>query len=89
VNEFYDDEVEINVALIGLYGRSENRKQAPNGEERGPNIHRAPTFLFLKDREKIGQIVEEPSTSLETDIAQIYEGLAPKPNYRVANYLLQ
>lgn len=78
-----------NVSLIGLDGRSENRKQGPNGEEKGMRIHRVPTFIFYKAGEEIGRIVESPTTSIEADVAQIYAGIAPRSNYRVANYLLQ
>jgi len=78
-----------NITLVGLDGRNENRKQGPNGEEKGLHIHRVPTFLFYKNGEEIGRIVESPTTSIEADVAQIYAGLAPRPNYRVANYLLQ
>ena len=74
--------------MIGLDGRPDKIKQGPNGEEKGLSIHRVPTFLFYKDGEEIGRIVESPVGNLELDIAQIYAGLAPRPNYRLANYLL-
>lgn len=76
-----------NIELIGLDNRSDAYKQGPNGEEKGLNIHRVPTFLFYKDDQEIGRIVESPATSLEKDVAQIYAGLAPEPNYKVANYI--
>lgn len=76
------------VELIGLDSRPENLKQGPNREEKGLGIHRVPTFLFYKDGEEIGRIVERPVSTLETDIAQIYAGLASRPNYRLANYML-
>ncbi len=75
------------VSLIGLDGRSEYLKQGPNGEEKGLNIHRAPTFIFYQSGQEIGRIVESPLCSLERDIAQIYAGLASEPNYAVANYV--
>lgn len=77
------------VNLIALDGRQENRKQGPNGEEVGKRIHRVPTFIFTQDGEEIGRIVEHPVTSLEIDAAQIYAGLAPRPNYRLSNYVLE
>lgn len=78
-----------NIELIGLDNRPGKTKQGPNREEAGLNIHRVPTFLFYKDGEEIGRIVESPVSSLEMDVAQIYAGLAPRPNYRLANYLLE
>ncbi len=77
-----------NVELIGLDNRAGKMKQGPNREEEGLNIHRVPTFLFYKDGEEVGRIVEGPVSSLETDIAQIFAGLAPRPDYHLANYLL-
>ena len=76
-----------NVEMIGLDNRSDNYKQGINREEKGLNIHRVPTFIFYKEGEEISRIVEYPVSSLEKDLAQIYAGIAPKPNYRVANYL--
>lgn len=78
-----------NVEMIGLDNRSENYKQGINQEEKGLNIHRVPTFIFYKEGEEVGRIVESPVSSLEKDLAQIYAGIAPKPNYRIANYLGQ
>ena len=75
-----------NVELICLDGRSETDKQGPAGEEKGLNIHRVPTFIFYENNKEIARIVESPANTLEKDIAQIYAGLAPKPNYRIANY---
>lgn len=85
------DESELSmdqVRLIGLDNRSGKTKQGPDGEEVGLNIHRVPTFIFKKDGEEIGRIVEFPASTLEMDIAQIMAGLPPRPNYRLANYLL-
>lgn len=79
---------EKDIELICLDNRSEAYKQGPYREEEGMKIHRVPTFVFLKNGEEIGRIVESPANSLAVDIAQIYAGLAPKPNYEVANYLL-
>ena len=85
------DESKIDMAsidLICLDGRSENYKQGPDNEEKGLDIHRVPTFIFYEKGKEIGRIVESPTSSLEKDIAQIYAGIAPVPNYRVANYVL-
>jgi tetratricopeptide (TPR) repeat protein len=78
---------EKQIELIALDNRSEKYKQGPNREEQGLNIHRVPTFVFYENGEEIARIVESPANSLEKDIAQIYAGLAPSPNYLVANYM--
>ena len=86
------DESKMNktpIELICLDQRSEHYKQGPNNEEKGLNIHRVPTFIFYKNEEEIGRIVEFPTSTLEKDLAQIYAGIAPVPNYRVANYVLK
>jgi len=73
-----------NISIICLDDRREHYKQGPNREEKGYNIHRVPTFIFEKDGEEIGRIVESPVNKLETDIAQIYAGLPSIPNYKLA-----
>jgi thiol-disulfide isomerase/thioredoxin len=76
-----------NVELICLDDRDDVYKQGPNGEEKGLNIHRVPTFIFYKNEKEVGRIVESPVNSLETDISQIYAGIPSKPNYRMANHI--
>ena len=73
--------------LIGLYDGKENYKQGPNGEEKGLDIHRVPTFIFKEDGEEIARIVEFPRTSLERDLAQIALGYPSAPSYRAATYI--
>lgn len=73
------------IKLIGLDNRPDDYKQGPNGEEKGLNIHRVPTFIFSKNNSEIGRIVEYPSSSLEMDFAQILSGIPPNPNYPMAN----
>ena len=75
--------------FIALYNGVEKYKQGPNGEELGKKIHRVPTFIFSKNGEEIGRIVESPNTSMETDIAQIALGYPSSPNYKGANFLLE
>ncbi len=74
--------------IIALYDTDEQYKQGPNGEEKGLNIHRVPTFIFEKAGKEYARIVESPGTDLETDVAQIALGYPSAPNYAGANYLL-
>ncbi len=63
--------------MIALYDAIEGEskyKQGPNGEEKGKNIHRVPTFIFTKNGTEIARIVESPANDLETDLAQICAG---------------
>lgn len=73
------------LSLVNLDRASENYKQSPTGEEKGLNIHRVPTFVVYRGEEEIGRIVESPVTSMETDLVQILNGLATRPNYRVVD----
>ncbi|MEQ8239547.1 MAG: tetratricopeptide repeat protein [Cyclobacteriaceae bacterium] len=74
--------------FIALDNRSGHYKQGPNGEEMGKKIFRVPTFIFERESQEIGRIVEYPVNSLETDIAQITLGYPSKPSYQAANYLV-
>lgn len=76
------------IKITALYDTDEQYKQGPNGEEKGLNIHRVPTFIFKKDGNEYARIVESPSTDLVTDVAQIALGYPSSPNYAAANYLL-
>lgn len=62
-------------------------KQGPNGEEKGQNIHRVPTFVFYKDGKEVNRIVEEPAETLERDILKIVKEKRYRPKYTAANYL--
>ena len=35
--------------FIALYVDDDRYKQGPNGEEKGKNIHRVPTFIFYEE----------------------------------------
>lgn len=73
---------ESSITLVNLDDSSGDYKQSPTGEEKGLNIHRVPTYIFYKKGEEIGRIVESPTTSYETDIAQILNGMPSAPNYK-------
>ena len=66
--------------FIALYDSNEKYKQGPNGEEKGKNIHRVPTFIFKEKGEEFARIVESPRNDLITDLKQIATGTASKPN---------
>lgn len=62
-------------------------KQAPNGEEKGLNIHRVPTFILYKAGKEVNRIVEFPVETLEKDLLTIVTSNKYTPNYMAANYL--
>jgi len=78
---------EKNIKLVNLDRSNEAYKQSPNGEEKGLNIHRVPTFIFYKEGKEMGRIVESPTTSMETDMAQILLGLPTKEKYQVVAFI--
>ena len=85
------DELGLNrnqLKFIALYDDEKRYKQGPNGEEKGLNIHRVPTFIFKDKGEEIARIVEYPQNNLETDVAQIALGFPSLPAYKGANYLM-
>ena len=59
----------------------QNYKQSPGREESGQNIHRVPTFIFHKNGDEIGRIVESPKESLEVDMLKLVTGGNYMPNY--------
>lgn len=71
--------------LIALHNEEELYKRCPEELEKGLNIHRVPTFIFYKNGEEIGRIVESPVNDLRTDVDQIAIGLPSKPRYRAAS----
>ena len=73
--------------FVALHNKSAVYKQGPNGEEKGLNIHRVPTFIFEQKDQEIARIVESPLNSLEADLAQVSLGFPSNPRYRAANYL--
>lgn len=85
-NELGLDESQL--TFTALYDGEEQYKQGPNGEEKGLQIHRVPTFIFKKEGFEYARIVESPRNDLEKDLAQIAVGYPSEPNYRAATYLL-
>ena len=73
--------------FTALYNGAEKYKQGPNGEEKGLDIHRVPTFIFKQAGQEVARMVESPANDLYTDVAQIALGVPSKPNYRGAAYV--
>ena len=67
--------------IVALDRRKEHYKKSPTGEEKGWDIIKVPTLLFLKDGKEVNRIVESPVESLEEDMAQILLGKPYIPNY--------
>ena len=60
-----------NLRMIALDNHPERDLQSPGGEHEGKNIEYVPTFIFYRDGEEIGRIVEYPEETLEKDMAKI------------------
>lgn len=46
-------------------------KNTPNGLADGHNIEKVPTYIFYRDGQEIGRIIENPKTTLEEDMMEI------------------
>ena len=75
------------LSMIAVDKKPEAYKASPNGEEKGLNIHRVPTFIFYKNDKEIGRIVESPKQDFERDILTIINGKNYTPNYIVVERL--
>jgi tetratricopeptide (TPR) repeat protein len=75
--------------FIGLGNGDEYYKRGPNGEEKGKDIHRVPTFVFQNEGKEIGRIVERPIGELAYDLAQIDRGVPATPRYRAVSILYE
>jgi len=73
---------EEQLSIIGLHHEGELYKQGPNKESEGLDIHRVPTFIFYKNEEEIGRIVERTVYDLETDMKLIAEAHPYKHRYQ-------
>jgi len=76
-----------NLEAIAVDKKPEAYKASPNGEEKGLNIHRIPTFIFYKEGKEINRIVEYPKQDFERDIHKIVNDNKYTSNYLVVNYL--
>jgi len=73
---------EDKLEIVALHHEDELYKQAPNSETKDLDIHRVPTFIFYRDNEELGRIVERTVFDLETDMLQIVESLPYKHRYQ-------
>jgi thiol-disulfide isomerase/thioredoxin len=64
------DQAGIPMSRITLFAL-DRQKQSPDGTAKHYDIDRVPTFVFLKEGEEVGRIVETPKTTLEGDIVAI------------------
>lgn len=56
-------------------------KKTPDNLQEGLNIERVPTFIFYKNGNEIGRIVEYPRESVEADMLKIVSGEPYKHSY--------
>jgi thiol-disulfide isomerase/thioredoxin len=70
-----------NLKIVAVDKRKDFYKKSPQGEERGLNIRRVPTFIFYKNGREINRIIETPVTTLEEDILKIISQEQYTPNY--------
>ncbi|MEM5566015.1 thioredoxin family protein [Psychroserpens sp. AS72] len=77
--EFPEDQLTV----IALSGKSNMYKQSPDHREAGLNIHRVPTFIFIKNGKEINRIVEHPVESFEKDMLNIVTTNDYKSNYQI------
>ncbi len=75
--------------VVGVDRTKDAYKKAPNGEEKGLNIHKVPTFIFYKDGEEVNRIVESPVETLERDIHKITSNKRYSSNYSAVSYVDQ
>ncbi len=92
IPKFYKvlDEANFNMnklEMVAVDRKPEAYKTSPNGEEKGLNIHRVPTFIFYKGKKEIGRIVEAPVQDFERDINTITSLKRYSSKYLVVDYL--
>lgn len=76
-----------NLEMIAVDKKPEAYKASPNGEEKGLNIHRVPTFIFYKENKEVARIVESPNEDYERDILNIINNKKYTSKYIVVEYL--
>ena len=70
-----------NLEIVAVDSRKPNYKKSPGGEEKGWDIRKVPTLIFLKNGKETNRIVESPISSLEEDILSIVNNKGYVPNY--------
>lgn len=76
-----------NLEFIALHNETEHYKQGPNGETEGECIHRVPTFVFERDGQEIGRIVERSVFDIDTDIMAIATGAPYEERYQAVRIM--
>nr|WP_321225219.1 thioredoxin family protein [uncultured Psychroserpens sp.] len=74
---------ESQLTIIALSSKPNMYKKSPNHEEAGLNIHRVPTFIFIKNGKEVNRIVEHPVQNFEKDIRNIVTINNYKSNYQI------
>ncbi len=73
--------------IIAVHHEGNLYKQGPKKETYEYNIHRVPTFVFEKEGDEIGRIVERTVFDLDTDIRSISKGNPYKERYQAVSML--
>ncbi|TCP28009.1 thioredoxin-like protein [Tenacibaculum skagerrakense] len=76
-----------NLEVIAVDVKKEAYKQSPNGEEKGLNIHRVPTFILYKEGNEVNRIVEYPKETFERDLLKIVNTEKYTPKYAAVTFL--
>ncbi len=74
------DEAGYDLSKLTMVGVTRG-KSTPENLEEGYNMHRVPTFIFLKDGKEVNRFVEYGVETIEKDIAKIVSGQEYKNSY--------
>ena len=74
------DEAGYDLSKLTMVGVTRG-KSTPENLEEGYNMHRVPTFIFLKDGKEVNRFVEYGVETIEKDIAKIVSGQEYKNAY--------
>ncbi|QED36249.1 thioredoxin family protein [Antarcticibacterium arcticum] len=74
------DEAGYDLSKLTMVGVTRG-KSTPENLEEGYNMHRVPTFIFLKDGKEVNRFVEYGVETIEKDIAKIVTGQEYKNAY--------
>ncbi len=67
------DEAGYDMSQLTMVGVTRN-KNTPENLEEGYDMHRVPTFIFMKDGKEVNRFVEYAVENTESDIAKIVSG---------------
>lgn len=82
IPKFYKilDEAGYDLSKLTMVGVTRS-KSTPENLEDGYDMHRVPTFIFMKDGKEVNRFVEYAVESTEKDIAKIVSGADYKNSY--------